>query len=207
MFKERFAHAMAATTGGMDPDANYRRAQYMNFLRQRGEAVPTAAPELPYPIGGGKYGIMPNVAQFDRLINAGEGLDIANPKRFNFSGNFLGHLDKSTLDEQMLGTWDSKLSAPPSNSYGIFEGALGRLAQKLKAPAPAEAQDVMWAGIKMPKDATYIPRPMISTVNDAIERTSRLTGTSPDEVVEYAITRAKRPTYAKGGRVKSLAAR
>jgi len=105
-----------------------------------------------------------------------------------------------------MSAWDPKLQMPPSNSYGIYEGALGHLADKLGV-APAEAQDVMWAGIKMPKEAGYVPRPMIDIVNDAIERTSRLTGASPDEVVEHGIVRAKRPVYAKGGSVRSLAAR
>lgn len=206
-FKERFADAMAATTGGMDPEINFRLAQYMNFLREHGLSTPTASHDLPYPIGGGKYGVMPNVAQYDRLINDGEGLSIANPKRFNFSANFLGHTDRSTLDEQMMSAWNPKLASPPSNSYGIYEGALGDLARQLRAPAPAEAQDVMWAGIKLPKEPSYVPSPMISVVNDAIERTSRLTGTSPDDVVEHAITRSRRPTYRRGGSVKSLAAR
>jgi hypothetical protein len=40
---------------------------------------------------------------------------------------------------------------------------------------------------------------MIQIVNDAIERTARLTGQSPDEVVEQALVKAKRPMYAEGG--------
>ena len=71
---------------------------------------------------------------------------------------------------------------------------------------PAEAQDVMWAGIKLPKEAKYKPRPMIDIANDLIERTSRLTGLSPEEVVE-GMVRANRPLYAKGGRVRPLAVR
>jgi hypothetical protein len=199
MFKQRFADAMAATTGGMDPDANLRLAQFMNFQREQGNPTPLASFELPYPIGGGKYGVMPNVAQYEAIINRGGGLSTANPKRFNFSGNFLGDVDRATLDEQMMsGGWDPKLQMPPSNTYGIYEGALGRLAKELGV-APAEAQDVMWAGIKLPKDASYIPKPMIQIVNDAIERTARLTGQSPDEVVEQVLVKAKRPMYAQGG--------
>jgi hypothetical protein len=199
MFKERFADAMAATTGGMDPDANLRLAQFMNFQREQGNPTPLASFELPYPIGGGKYGVMPNVAQYEAIINRGAGLSTANPKRFNFSSNFLGDVNRATLDEQMMsGGWDPKLQMPPSNTYGIYEGALGRLAKELGV-APAEAQDVMWAGIKLPKDASYTPKPMIQIVNDAIERTARLTGQSPDEVVEQVLVKAKRPMYAQGG--------
>ncbi len=200
MFKQRFADAMAATTGGMDPDANLRLALYMNYLAEQGMPTPLASFELPYPIGGGKYGVMPNVAQYEAIINRGGGLSIANPKRFNFSSNFLGHLDRPTLDEQMMsGGWDPKLQMPPANTYGIYEDALSNLARNELGVEPVEAQDVMWAGIKLPKDASYTPGPMIGIVNDVIERTSRLTGKSPDEVVEEAIVKAKRPAYAGGG--------
>jgi len=198
MFKQRFADAMAATTGGMDPDANFRLAHYMNYLKQADAPTPQEPYELPYPIGGGRYGVMPNISQYERLINQGAGLSPENPKRFNFSGNFLGHLDKATLDEQMMTAFDPKLASPPANSYGIYEGALAKLARQLGV-SPAEAQDVMWAGIKLPKDDTYKPRPMIDIINDAIERTSRLTGVSPDEVVQEGIVKAKRPMYADGG--------
>ena len=200
MFKERFADAMAATTGGMDPDANLRLANYMNFLRESGASTPLASYELPFPIGGGKYGVMPNVAQYESLINKGEGLTPANPKRFNFSADFLGDIDRATLDEQMMSAWDPKLQSPPSNTYGVYEGALSRLARELGVPA-AEAQDVMWAGIKLPKEPSYVPKPMIQIVNEAIERTSRLTGMSPEEVVEEGLVKGKRPLYAKGGAV------
>jgi hypothetical protein len=201
MFKERFADAMAATTGGMDPEANLRLAQFMNFQRAQGNPTPLASYELPYPIGGGKYGVMPNVAQYEAIINRGGGLSPANPKRFNFSSNFLGDVDRATLDEQMMsGGWDPKLQRPAPGSYGIYEGALGRLADELGVP-PAEAQDVMWAGIKLPKSkpGSYTPRPMIDIVNDMIERTARLTGRSPDEVVEEVLVKGVRPGYAQGG--------
>jgi hypothetical protein len=200
MYKKRFADAMAATTGGMDPDANFRLAHYMNYLAKNGEPTPIASWELPYPIGGGKYGVMPNVAQYEGIINRGGGLTVANPKRFNFSGDFLGHLDRATLDEQMLGAWDEKMKSPPSGTYGVYQRALNKLASQLGV-APAEAQDVMWAGIKLPKakPGSYTPRPMIDIVNDAIERTSRLTGLSPDQVVEEGIVKAKRPVFAEGG--------
>jgi hypothetical protein len=201
MYKRRFADAMSATTGGMDPDANFRLASYMNYLDAAGLDSPTASYELPYPIGGGKYGVMPNVNQYQRLIRDGEGITVANPKRFNFSGDFLGDTQRATLDEQMMSGWDPKMQMPPPGSYGTYEEALGRLADKFGVP-PAEAQDVMWAGIKLPKEAGYTPRPMIDIVNDAIERTSRLTGLSPEEVMD-GIIRGDVPVYAEGGAVTS----
>lgn len=199
-YKRNFADAMAATTGGMDPPSNLRLAHYMNYLTEHGGDVPLASYDFPYPIGGGKYGVVPNARQHDRMLRLGEGLSVANPKRFNFSADFLGSIDRATLDEQMMSAWDANMQMPPTNTYGVFEGALGKLAKELGV-APAEAQDVMWAGIKLPKEPGYTPRPMISIVNDAIERTSRLTGLDPDEVVEGMVN-AKRPLYAKGGRVK-----
>ena len=33
------------------------------------------------------------------MIRQGEGLSVSNPKRFNFSANFLGDIDRATLDE------------------------------------------------------------------------------------------------------------
>jgi hypothetical protein len=87
MFKERFADAMASTTGGADPTSNYLMAQYGNYLRQQGVAQPTAAVDFPFPIGG-RFA-SGNMALYDKIINQGQGLTVQNPKRFNFSSNFL----------------------------------------------------------------------------------------------------------------------
>lgn len=198
MFKRRFAHSMAATTGGMAPASNLRLAHYMNYLDEAGLPTPLSAHELPYPIGGGKYGVMPNVAQHHAMIRQGGGLSYLNPKRFNFSGDFLGHLDKVTMDEQMMGPYG--ISSPPSNAYGVFEEPISAMAARLGVPG-AEVQDVTWAGLKKEKDPSYEPQSMISVVNDLIERTSRLTGLSPEEVVEEGLVKAKRPVYAEGGAV------
>jgi hypothetical protein len=48
----------------------------------------------------------------------------------------------------------------------------------------------------------YRPQPMIRTVNEAIERTPRVTGLSPKEVVAEGLVGAKRPVYAQGGLVE-----
>jgi hypothetical protein len=48
----------------------------------------------------------------------------------------------------------------------------------------------------------YRPQPMIWTVNEAIERTARVTGLSPEEVVAEGLVGAKRPVYAQGGLVE-----
>jgi hypothetical protein len=208
-FKRKFAQGMAATTGGMDPDANLRLTHYMNYLAENGMPTPLKSSEPPYPIGGGKYGIMPNIAQYDRIINRGAGLSVDNPKRFNFSGNFLGHTKKSTLDEQMMGAWDPKMASPPSNAYGVYEDALDNNVAQYFGADPAKIQDVTWAGLKLMKDPSFDPNPMIGITNDMIERTSRLTGLSPEEVVHLNFIPAKRPMYKKGGSVdiKKLAAK
>jgi len=42
---------------------------------------------------------------------------------------------------------------------------------------------------------------MIQNVNEAIERTSRITGMSPADVVERSLVRAEAPLYNEGGPV------
>ena len=196
MFKERFADSMAATTGGADPTANLLMASYGNMLKAAGRDIPKAPYDLPSPIGG-RYGAT-NMAMFDRLINRGEGLTTANPKRFNFSANFLGDRARSTIDEQMSGLFAPGMTMPPGVSYGVFERALGDLAERYNVP-PANFQDIAWAGGKLAKTPKYRPKSMIEIVNEAVERTARVTGQDPEEVVAEALVKAKRPVYAKGG--------
>lgn len=200
MFKERFADSMAATTGGADPTANLLMAAYGNTRKAAGEEIPTASYDLPFPIGG-RYAAT-NTAMFDKLIGKGQGLSTDNPKRFNFSANFLGDTGRATIDEQMSGLFDPKMTMPPKGSYGIYEKALGDLAAKYKLD-PANFQDVAWAGGKLAKTPKFEPKPMIQIVNEAIERTARVTGQDPEEVVYEALVKAKRPMYAEGGVVEA----
>ena len=191
-FKEAFADAMASTTGGADPTANLLMAHYGNFLRQRGEAIPKAAYDFPYPIGG-RFA-SGNMAMYDKVINQGAGLEAAKtPKRFDFSANFMGHRDRATIDEQMSGGFRPGLMVPPGDSYGIFEGVVHDLA-KQRGVMPANFQDVTWAGLKGTQG-----KPMIQHVNEAIERTSRVTGKSPQEVVRDSLVRRTHPLYGVAG--------
>lgn len=200
MFKARFADAMSATTGGADPTSNLLMAKYANFVKEAGQSLPEKSYELPFPIGG-RYAAT-NIAMYDRILGEkGLGLTTANPKRFNFSGNFLGDTKRATIDEQMSGLFQTDMVIPPGDSYGIYEKALGDLARRYDVD-PAEFQDVAWAGGKLEKTPNYRPQPMIQTVNEAIERTARVTGLSPDEIVAEGLVRAKRPVYARGGSVK-----
>lgn len=191
MFKERFADAMAATTGGADPTANLLMASYGNFLRQKGVPQPTAAYEFPYPIGG-RFA-SGNMAMYDKVINQGPGLQASKtPKRFDFSANFMGHRDRATIDEQMSGGFRPGLMVPPGDSYGVFEKVVHDLA-KAEGVQPANFQDVAWKGLK------GVPgKPMIQHVNEAIERTARVTGKKPEDVVRDSLVRGTHPLYSVG---------
>lgn len=185
-FKERFSDAMAATTGGADPKANLLMAAYGNFLREQGLSPPSAAYEMPHPIGG-RY-VTGNMAMYDKVLNQGAGLTTAGqPKRFNFSANFLGDRSRATIDEQMSQGM-AGINAPPQGAYGIMEGIVADEAAK-RGVEPANFQDVAWAGFK-----NYEGKPMISEVNEMIERTSRLTGKTPEEVLRGFI-RGNMPMY------------
>jgi len=190
-FKTDFADAMAATTGGADPTDNLMMAHYGNFLRARGEQIPEKAYDLPFPIGGRYAG--GNMEMYDKVINRGRDFVAGEtPKRFNFSANFQGHRNRATIDEQMSGGFEKGLKAPPGDSYGVMEGIVGDLARQNNVP-PAEAQDVMWAGLK-----GTAGKPMIQHVNEAIERTARITGLSPEEVLRKNLIRKMGPMYGIG---------
>lgn len=141
------------------------------------------------------------MAQYERLYGGGDVLDVNNPKRFNFAANYMGHLDRATVDEQMMGLIRPDKSAPQKEFYGVYERPLHELASRYDVD-PARFQDVAWAGSKYLKDGSQ-PAPMMQTVNELIERTSRVTGLDPDEVLRDSIIRSVRPGYAKGGRVDS----
>jgi hypothetical protein len=191
MFKERFADAMSATTGGADPTSNLLMSAYGNFLREKGIPQPKAAYEFPYPIGG-RFA-SGNMAMYDKVINQGAGLEAAKtPKRFDFSANFMGHRNRATIDEQMSGGFQPGLLVPPGDSYGVFEKVVHDLAKK-EGVQPANFQDVAWKGLK------GVPgKPMIQHVNEAIERTARVTGKTPDQVVRDSLVRGTHPLYGLG---------
>jgi hypothetical protein len=186
LFKERFADAMASTTGGADPTSNFLMGQYGNYLRQQGVAQPTSAVDFPFPIGG-RFA-SGNMALYDRIINQGQGLTVQNPKRHNFSANFLGYRDRPTIDEQMSQLFQGGLLAPYQNTYGLAEGVLNDVAAS-KGIMPVNLQDVAWIGAK-----GVTGKPMIQNINEAIERTSRITGLDPEEALRLMV-RSGIPTY------------
>jgi hypothetical protein len=197
-FKNRFADAMAATTGGADPNSNLMMAAFTNYQKGLGQEIPTKAADLPFPIGG-RF-VSGNMEQARKLADVGEISAVTNPKRHNFSANFLGHRDVSTLDEQMSQLWDPKMMAPPTNAYGIYQQALAKEAKKAGVQ-PANFQDVAWAGAK-----DYQGKPMIREINEMIERTHAITGESKDEILKGFI-RGNKPMYGIGaGSVGGLGA-
>ena len=186
LFKERFADAMAATTGGADPTSNFLMGQYGNFLRQKGVAQPVSAVDFPHPIGG-RFA-SGNMALYDKIINQGQGLTVQNPKRHNFSSNFLGYRDRPTIDEQMSQLFQGGLLAPFPNTYGLAESVLNDVAAS-KGIMPVNLQDVAWIGAKGTSG-----KPMIQNINEAIERTSRITGLDPEEALRQMVMSGI-PTY------------
>jgi len=190
-FKTNFADAMAATTGGANPTDNFLMAHYGNFMRARGEPIPENAYDLPFPIGGRFAG--GNMRMYDKVINQGRDFVASEtPKRFNFSANFQGNRGRATIDEQMSGGFEKGLLVPPGDSYGIMEGVVADIAKQNKVPS-AEAQDVMWAALK-----GVSGKPMIQHVNEAIERTARITGLTPEEVVKRNLIKKLGPMYGIG---------
>jgi hypothetical protein len=188
-FKNRFADAMAATTGGADPNSNLMMAAYTNYQKNLGKEIPTTAANLPFPIGG-RF-VSGNMEQAKKLADVSEISPVTNPKRHNFSANFLGNRDVSTLDEQMSQLWDPKMMAPPTNAYGIYEAALAKEAKKAGVE-PANFQDIAWAGAK-----DYPGKPMMQEINEMIERTHKITGDPKEEILKGFI-RADKPMYGIG---------
>lgn len=207
-FREDFADLMAATTAGQDPTSNLMSAAYVSHLRRNDMPLPGKG-EVPKPVTG-EY-MNDNVAR--GAATPPEGLNpTTQPKGFSFSSNFLGALDLPTVDAQMMEVFsealDKVLKAPPNantGGYRVFRDVVRQAAEESGIPASrsAEFQDVAWAGIKAYKDAQRalgpgateaqiaayaranpVGKPMIDHVNDAIERTARLTNSTPDEVVQ-----------------------
>ena len=188
-FKNRFADAMAATTGGADPNSNLMMAAYTNYQKNLGKEIPTKGYDLPFPVGG-RF-VSGNMEQAKKLAEMGE-IPVTNPKRHNFSANFLGHRDVSTLDEQMSQLWDPKMMSPPPNAYGIYEAALAKEAQKAGVQ-PGNFQDIAWAGAK-----DYPGKAMMQEINEMLARTSKVTGESQEDVLKGYI-QGNKPMYGVTG--------
>ena len=197
MFKQRVADALAATTGGADPNANLMMAHYGNYLAAHGLDVPPAH-QFPFPVGGRYAG--GNIAQYKKMLMAGgSGVTPENPKRYNFSAAMTGNPQAATIDEQMSKLFDPKMLMPEPNTYGAYHQVLNDLAER-NGVDPRYFQEVAWSGHKAMKDPSYVAgKPMIQEYNEAIERTSRITGVPPAEVLRRGILRAEMPLYGAAG--------
>ena len=196
MFKQRFADPMAATTGGADPTSNLMMAHYGNYLKEQGLPIPEHSYEYPFPIGGRFAG--ENMKQYDKMIMQGQGITHDNPKRYNFSYDFMGKKGP-TIDEQMSQMFDPKMNMPPAGTYGHYENALANRAANAGVD-PRYFQEVAWAGKKdADSKAGFKAQPMIGIVNEAIERTHQITGMPRDEIVRRGLVRAEIPLYGAAG--------
>jgi len=188
-FRNQFAEPMAAWTGGSDPNANFLNASYGNWLEGKNLPTPESA-YTPHPVSG-RY-LANNLKSFDKFRQGNPMSASDQPKRHNFAADFKGHRDLPTIDEQMMGAFDptGKLQAPPTGTYGVMERVVNDEAAK-QGVHPINFQDVAWAGLKGTQG-----KPMIKQVNESIERTRRVTGQTPEEVVKGYWNR--KPMYGVG---------
>lgn len=197
-FKYQFADSMAATTGGADPTSNFRMAMYGNYLEANKLPFPEHGYQMPHPIGGRYVG--GNMAQRKKMAETNQagtwtGFEPRkNPKRHNFSRDFIGDEMAATIDEQMSTAMVPGMKLPPGPSYGLYEGVMHQVA-KQQGVAPRGFQDVAWAGAKGMDEG----KPMIQVTNESIERTARETGLTPKEVVIQGIIHSRIPMYGTAG--------
>ena len=126
------------------------------------------------------------------------GLGADQPKMHNFARSFLGDLTQAVMDDQMakgmLAHGPAGFSDLARNTaFGFLEAPVRKMAAKLGI-APGQVQDVAWAGFKGGTEG-----PMINVINDAIERTHRLTGMPREEILRRGIIRKEIPIYTTGG--------
>jgi hypothetical protein len=185
--------AFAAVTGGMDPTSNLRLSHYARLLALRGEPIPTSITEVPYPIIAGKYGLKSNADRFNKMEFGGEPLSpITDPKRFDFNLALLGH-NRPVIDKQMSELFEAIKRESPENYAAAEEVVRNFLLGKGESNL-SSGQGILWFGVKRPEEA----KPLIQIVNEAIERTSRITGLSPREVVRRHLIRKEGPLYGIG---------
>jgi len=194
-FLDEFAVPMAATTSGQAPPANFLMAQYLEYNRRQGNPVPAAVHELPVTVSGGPFG-KTNLKNYALYRQGGgyQALGRDQPKMHNFVRSFLGDLSRAVIDDQMA---SGMLAHAPKSvqagardvAYGLLEEPVHRAALR-RGLQPGNLQDVSWAGFKRASEG-----PMVQVINDAIERTHRLTGMPRDEIVRRGLMRKEIPIY------------
>jgi hypothetical protein len=198
-FDEDFATPMAATTGGSSPRQNLVNTGYVNLQRERGLPVEEESKRMPTFVGGGKIGGASNMQAANKYSVRGEPIDPkGNPKRFDFRARFLGKTKTyNVIDDQVMQGF--KPGGPGSPEwYGMNTMEIDRLSD-IANRMPEEAQENIWYGLKSEKDPSITSQqPMMQDVNEAIERTSRITGYTPDQVAKLIRAR-KIPIYSVAG--------
>jgi hypothetical protein len=211
-FRNTFATSMSATTTGMNPQQNLIMGQYLNYLKATGQPFPTAAHMTPVAVGGQRT--MPNIEAYQKIFDEGGygALGPKNPKRADFAQAIMGNPNAFTVDEQMAHGMIGK-DVPQEGTYGIITG-IGREEAAAAGADPQRYQDVAWAGFKKKleeatraqrKFAPYGPgegyqgKPLISEVNDMIERMHRLTGMPRQDVWRKVFIENSIPVYGIAG--------
>src|SRR6516164_3231428 len=210
-FRDSIATAMSATTTGMTPQQNLIMAQYLNYLRKTGQQFPTEAWQTPVAVGGQRT--MPNVEAYQKIMEGGgyPGLTLQNPKRVDFAQALMGNPNAFTVDEQMAHGMLGR-DIPQGGTYGLVTG-VGRQEATRAGVEAQRYQDVAWAGFKKmleeqgraakglrpygPEEG-YQGKPMISEVNDMIERIHRLTGRPRQDVWDKLFIGNQIPVYGLG---------
>jgi hypothetical protein len=197
-FLEEYAVPTAATTSGNKPINNLLMGHYFEFLRKKGEPIPEGH-QFPAPIGGRRANV--NVRDYESVMEGGgySALGYEQPKMHNFSRSFIGDLSRGVMDEQMAG---GALAHAPDKAFvdkarttgfGLLEKQMHTEAKRAGVK-PGNFQDVAWAGFK-----DEAGRPMITEINDTIERTHRLTGMPRSEIVRRGFIKKEIPLYGAGG--------
>jgi hypothetical protein len=216
-FRDQMATAMSATTTGMTPQQNLIMSQYLNHLKATGQPLPTASYQTPVTVGGQRT--MPNVQAYDQLFSGPSGpyetlqaQAFQNPKRADFAQAQMGNPNAFTVDEQMAHGMIGK-DVPQKGTYGLITN-VGREEAAKAGVDPQRYQDVAWAGFKKMLEEEsrakkgwtpygpgegYQGKPMISEINDMIERTHRLTGMPRQTIWERGFLRNEIPLYGVGG--------
>jgi len=193
-----WAVSMGTTTAGADPRSNMLMGQYGRYLTAHGQPIPEQGAYMPFPIGGERAGS--NMATYGSTIEEGgwPSIGAANPKRHNFIQNFLGNPNVATIDEQMASGATPGVTMPPPGTYGMYEQPVHELARE-RGVTPMEIQETAWGGYKRQKEGDYTGMPMIEHINEAIERTHRLTGMPREEIFRRGFGLGEIPIYGAAG--------
>jgi hypothetical protein len=206
-FLDEFARPMAATTSGQRPGPNLMTAHYLEYLRKNNLPIPEHSHQLPTPIGGRYAGT--NVEDYNAMRarqargEAPFGED--QPKMLDFERSMIGDLSRPVIDEQMAegmmkGTPKNVIEGARKTAYGMAQYPVMQEAAA-RGVLPGQIQDIAWAGFKGEEG-----KPMIQIVNEAIERTHRLTGMARSEIVRRALVRKEIPLYVATALVGGKAA-